>query len=677
MDSPFPPGSPTSFGPGRNMTPIPPIPRAMNHRSSISSGSYIDTPQRRPSPPFGRPSPPLRRPSPPLPSPPLPSVPQAAIPEEEARMVIAVDYGTTFTGVAILSIKDREQERNPDLLAEEIRVIQQWPRNTTANKVPSDISYSPSLVRGCQQWGYDIDDHSRVIKWTKLALEETQDRTTELKKLASLLWEMRHVELTEEMYINNNMPRHLSKTPEDIVTDYLDKIAEKAYDEICTIGRNIPQRIPIDMVVTHPAKWSDRALNSTFRAIRSTFNEDRFARIRHVSFVTEPEACAHYTLRDAWQQDHVRFKKNDAFIVVDAGGGTVDLATYKISSIDYDTKQIKLEQIGKPIGRKCGATFIDESFLEFVKARLGKEDWDKLNHTDSKDNTTGGHNIVRPGVRVLQERFEPIKHSFDGRGEALGHPIQLPRGIGTTDDESRGIMNGALRIQPEDLREMFKSSVHQTLKLITQAKTQIDVKSQSRITLKKIFLSGGFAQSPYLLERVRQWGSTQSIDVERGGDCWAAVSRGAIIKSLGLYTDKLPIVRECPRHYGFRTKSQYEGWRHNHNSPQKDLEGTRWATGQIRWLVKKGDAIFPNKPIVMHYDCHWLLPAPRSNQNGRATGAPAPDDPSVGQKEVVFIASAEDDAPLRFDGLNTGESAPPSSTVLWTELTLDSSQPAH
>lgn len=166
-------------------------------------------------------------------------------------MVIAIDYGTTFTGVAYLVVK--HQEKNLDGLAHDISVIQAWKKHST-EKVPSDFSYSPSLIHSCEQWGYDIDDNSRVLRWTKLSLEPSNDRILELQSLRNLLYEMRHVDLSPDKIINNDIPRHLGKEPEDIVTDYLEHVAEKTLDEITIqVGSHVPKNVPIDIVVTHPA----------------------------------------------------------------------------------------------------------------------------------------------------------------------------------------------------------------------------------------------------------------------------------------------------------------------------------------------------------------------------------------------------------------------------------------
>lgn len=182
----------------------------------------------------------------------FPNFSSANIPTPETRMVVALDYGTTFSGIAYLSVASRQKDQDLDALADDIRVLQGWPTHES-EKVPSEISYSPS-PKGCRQWGYDIDDNSRVLKWTKLELEETRSRSAELRTLAETLWGMQLLDLSEDAVIRNDIPRHLAKEPEDIVKDYLDNIAEQTLEEICTqVGRRVADNIPIDMVITHPA----------------------------------------------------------------------------------------------------------------------------------------------------------------------------------------------------------------------------------------------------------------------------------------------------------------------------------------------------------------------------------------------------------------------------------------
>ena len=181
-----------------------------------------------------------------------PNFSSASIPAPETRMVVALDYGTTFTGVAYLSVASRQRDQDLDALADDIRVLQGWPTHES-EKVPSEISYSPS-PKGCKQWGYDIDDNSRVLKWTKLELQETTNRFAELRTLAETLLGLQLLDLSEEAVIRNDIPRHLAKEPEDIVRDYLSEIAEQTLEEICTqVGRRVADNIPIDMVITHPA----------------------------------------------------------------------------------------------------------------------------------------------------------------------------------------------------------------------------------------------------------------------------------------------------------------------------------------------------------------------------------------------------------------------------------------
>ena len=279
----------------------------------------------------------------PITRPPIPRGLAGGDDDNSARVVLALDYGTTFTGVAYA----QSVGRTIDL--DDIHVVQNWP-GASEVKVPSLISYSNSKMR-LAQYGYSIDDDSEVLSKTKLELEENTDRGAELTTFTQTLHGLASLRLNDANAIAGLIPRHLAMNSEDIVQDYLERIADVTYDDMVnTLGRAVPEQIPIDMVITHPAKWSESAMNKTYRAAMAAF-ADRFPTIRNVSFVSEPEACAHYTMRAAQKVDHGRFRKGDCFIVVDAGGGTVDLASFQITDIDSARNRFKMKSVGHISGR--------------------------------------------------------------------------------------------------------------------------------------------------------------------------------------------------------------------------------------------------------------------------------------------------------------------------------------
>ncbi|KAK4197073.1 putative heat shock protein family 70 protein [Triangularia verruculosa] len=578
--------------------------------------------------------------------PPVHPVQATAIPLGETRLQIALDYGTTYTGVAYLPISAVNlKQRGLEEYTEDIKVITAWPPKEEQEKVPSQLSYSVT-PKGCEQYGYDIDDNSLVLKKTKIQLEAMGTRIDELRTLSELLKELRDLDLSQEEVIENGIPEHLAKEPEEIVKDYLDQIAEKTEKVINSdVGRHVLSNVPIDLVVTHPAIWSDRALNSTYRAVRAAFNHDLFPKLENISFVSEPVACAHFTLREAWKNNRVRFRNNDCFIVVDAGGGTVDLACYKVVTIDYDKKEMKLEQVGNPLGATCGSTCVDDDFETFAAYQLGDKAWTQLT-TEGAKHAAGGHTIMRPTLRGIQEKFQVIKHSYDGKESGLTAPIYLPKSFAIS-EEMKGVSKGALSITPADLRKMFDRSVNKTLYLIQQAVTQI--KMGEELPVKTIFLSGGFAQNKYLIQRIREFCTKQKISLEEGNGSWAAVARGAIIKSLGVYTEKPKYVLSSPRYYGIKVRRPFASYEnHSRNDVDVDPQGIHWATDQIRWFIQKGDAIFPNKPTVAKYELHFSMSEndfPITHSQNKRGGRGAPQQPAAVFRDVVFLSSSRDRAP--------------------------------
>jgi hypothetical protein len=108
-----------------------------------------------------------------------------------------------------------------------------------------------------------------------------------------------------------------------------------------------------------------------------------------------------------------------------------DVVSYRIDSVE----PLMLTRVGGISGRKCGATFIDHAFLEWLRPRV--ENKDLL----PKEFQTGGHFVVTPAVRVLLERFERIKHAFSGEE---GGDFALPRGVIAAEGQQGGLDTGVV-----------------------------------------------------------------------------------------------------------------------------------------------------------------------------------------------------------------------------------------
>ena len=59
-------------------------------------------------------------------------------------------------------------------------------------------------------------------------------------------------------------------------------------------------------------------------------------------------------------------------MIVDCGGGTVDLTTFKL------TDDIQLDEITERASDFCGSTFIDAEFIKYLRKRIGDEPIDLL-----------------------------------------------------------------------------------------------------------------------------------------------------------------------------------------------------------------------------------------------------------------------------------------------------------
>ncbi|KAK3319151.1 hypothetical protein B0H66DRAFT_498128, partial [Apodospora peruviana] len=514
------------------------------------------------------------------------------------RYLISIDYGTTFTGVAwVLTVASE-----PSTL-QDVNVAKVWPVKIHP-KVPSEFTYSAS-EGDHERWGFGLDHRSYVLRWTKMELVPPS-RQTALESLKKTLEEAKLLGCLNNVLVNQ-IPLHLMRTAEEIVTEYLTKVA------IC-VRRDIEnkrdpttlQEFPIDLIITHPAEWQPRARNSTFRAaheaFRAIFSEmDR--RPGNIMMTTEPEACAQYTMRVALDQGMTGLRLKECFVVVDAGGGTVDLASYRIDQLVPNFKMTKVTEVS---GGFFGATRIDEYFVKrFLPERLSPSDYDALLAIggNAERHGSGSHVVFTLGEQIMLGRFQRIKEAFAGPPppgqEAEDDYIDLPEGIGSEDDPERGIEAGRLRLTYTDLVEIFRESVEGTLHLIHEQMVQMEVK---RFRAGTIFLSGGFSRNQYLFNQITSLARRWRFNLVRGDESdegsWTAVIKGAALIGLGVGCEVPQKCVPCPYNIGLLVSTPFKQFEHNQSQLYTDTftNQTR-AKGHIKWVIAKGDLITQQEGI--------------------------------------------------------------------------------
>lgn len=120
----------------------------------------------------------------------------------------------------------------------------------------------------------------------------------------------------------------LNKEPEDVAADYLRLIWEYTKDDIRKVrGDDWADIYTTRAVLTVPAIWSPSAKDKTMKIARKAGLPE------NVSLVSEPEAAALAVLREK-TEDGSDLRVGDCFVVCDAGGGTVDLISYKICELN-------------------------------------------------------------------------------------------------------------------------------------------------------------------------------------------------------------------------------------------------------------------------------------------------------------------------------------------------------
>lgn len=232
------------------------------------------------------------------------------------------------------------------------------------------------------------------------------------------------------------------KDPVAIIADFLMEVRKHTIVNLDQeFGKQLWRTLPITLVITVPAVWSDAAKDRTMQAFdKAGWNSLEFPQLKNKLIATEPEAAAIHTirtLRDTAQNEE--FKVGDGFIVCDMGGGTVDLIAYEVTKL----KPIQIQEATIGNGAQCGGTLVDRRFLRCLELRLGTKDFMSLAGCRSEE--VPHTSLAKRAALMLQHFQQTAKSGFSGDEDY----IQELRGpLSNIElDEARGISDGDIMLK--------------------------------------------------------------------------------------------------------------------------------------------------------------------------------------------------------------------------------------
>ncbi|KAF8333728.1 hypothetical protein F5887DRAFT_1286197 [Amanita rubescens] len=225
----------------------------------------------------------------------------------------------------------------------------------------------------------------------------------------------------------------------------------------------------INFILSHPNGWEGRQQSEMRNAaISAGLVKNEAEALDQVSFVTEGEASLHYCLNNI--PTVLERLLDYGVMVVDRGGGTIDISTYTRAS-DRSLKEISAAE--------CllqGSTFVTGRAEEYLKSYLH------------------GSKFGGPEEIATMKKFfdKTTKTSFRNSSK----PSFIKFGKGSDNDPDLNIKAGGLKLSGEKVASFFDPSVKAIIETIE------DQCSKSRTTIKAICLVGGFATSDYLFSRL-------------------------------------------------------------------------------------------------------------------------------------------------------------------------------
>ncbi|KAF5317094.1 hypothetical protein D9611_003520 [Ephemerocybe angulata] len=379
------------------------------------------------------------------------------------KLILALDVGTTYSGISY-AVLDPGQ-------VPEIKPVTRFP----AHEHISGASKIPTIIY------YDREGQVRAVgaEATKEGIFETAEDEGWVKAEWFKL-HLRPVNATndtqQQVIAQEIPPLPVGRTVTQVVADFLAYLVYCAEEYIKDTHANGPDLWAsvcgdMDFVLSHPNGWEGAQQAQMRRAavIGGLIPDTQVGQSR-LSFVTEGEASLHFTIQNGLPEAVT--KKGDGVVVVDAGGGTVDISAY--GRTQNGGRETTFEEIAPPQCHFHGSVFVTIHagvYLEnFLKESAFQDDIEHIQRCFDK--------TTKPRFRNSSEQ-QFIKF-----------------GSTRDNDPSCNIRFGQLKLEGSEVASFFEPSVRCIVNGV------LEQRRQAHRPVTHVVLVGGFAASDWLFARV-------------------------------------------------------------------------------------------------------------------------------------------------------------------------------
>ncbi|KAF8625644.1 hypothetical protein AX15_005275 [Amanita polypyramis BW_CC] len=401
----------------------------------------------------------------------------------QRKLIIAFDVGTTFSGVSYVLLIPGEPPA--------IQGVTQFPGQQKIggdSKIPSVVCY---------------DESGSVVAVGSETDPDTNPELAEIEGLVRAEWfklhlRPSHLAAEQGFDVRDIPPLPPNKTVIDIFADLLEYLYQSTKEYIRQRqGNDIWESIStnVEFILSHPNGWEGKQ-QSEMRgaAITAGLVENQAKALERISFVTEGEASLHFCLNKI--PTAVENHTNEGIMVVDCGGGTVDISTYAQSSAG------QFREIAPAECLLQGSFFVTHRAQTFLTEKL-----------------YGSKYGTPEDIEVMTRYFDKTtKPSF--KGSPKPYFIRFGR---NEKDEQFDIRTGNVKVNGLQIAEFFEPAIQNITQIIE------DQSMSSEIPIRAIFMVGGFATSDYLFFKLDEYFKTRNVEILRP-DAYLnkAVAEGAI-----------------------------------------------------------------------------------------------------------------------------------------------------